>query len=706
MSEQDLLNALATARHGDPFAVLGPCSPVLGKPVEWTVRTCQPGADAVALIGVSPGPTPMDQIHPSGIFQASFPKPIGRYQLRVQRGEETRTVDDPYRFPSTLGELDHYLFAEGTHEALFNMLGAHCMFIDGVEGVRFAVWAPSASRVSVVGGFNDWDGRRHVMRRHLASGVWEIFLPEVKVGAYYKYELLANDGTLLPLKADPFAQRMEPAPGNASIVHRSQYRWDDSTWMASFGATSAHDRPVSVYEVHLGSWRKNDGRWLSYLELADTLVPYLVDMGYTHVELLPITEHPFDGSWGYQPIGLFAPTWRFGSPDDFKAFVERCHRHGLAVIVDWVPAHFPKDSFGLVNFDGTHLYEHADPRQGVHRDWDTLIFNYGRNEVSNYLIASALFWVEEYHIDALRVDAVASMLYLDYSRDQDDWIPNDQGGNENLEAVEFMRRLNVAVHARGAITIAEESTAWPMVSKPIEMGGLGYSYKWNMGWMHDTLEYMSEDPIHRPYHHDRLTFGMLYAHSESFVLPFSHDEVVHGKGSLLTRMPGDPWQQFANLRVLYGFMYAWPGKKLLFMGGEFAQAREWNVDEALDWGLLDSPWHAGVSRLVRDLNHVYRTISALHARDCDPSGFEWIDCEDKNASVIAFARRGEHPDELAIVICNFTPIPREQYRLGLPIPGQYDEVLNTNAAQYEGSGMGNTGHIHTDAIAAHGRDVS
>ena len=702
---KDALDALARGDHADCFGLLGPHA--TGK--QWLVRTFQPQVEAVTLVDTEGEPlAAMKRVHPDGIFEARLPLPQVGYRLRLEEQGQERVIEDPYRFDSPLGDMDRYLMGEGTHLRLPEKLGAHITELDGISGVHFAVWAPNASRVSVVGPFNGWDGRRHPMRNHPGNGVWDIFVPDLAEGELYKFELEGPQGQLLPLKTDPYARAMEPPPGNASVVHRSHYRWQDGEWMASRSERTALDRPVAVYEVHLGSWRRHaDGnRWLSYRELAESLVRYLRELGYTHVELLPPTEHPFDGSWGYQPIGLYAPTWRFGSPDDFKYFVDCCHQSEIGVIIDWVPAHFPRDEHGLGFFDGTHLYEYADPRQGAHQDWGTLIFNFGRNEVANYLLANALFWVDEYHIDALRVDAVASMLYLDYSREPGQWIPNRYGGNENLEAVAFLRRMNELVHAEGGVTMAEESTSWPMVSRPTYLGGLGFSYKWNMGWMHDTLDYIKEDPVHRRYHQDRLTFGLLYAFSENFILPLSHDEVVHGKGSLLTRMPGDAWQKFANLRLYYTFMYAHPGKKLLFMGGEFAQGREWNHAAALEWSLLEVNWHAGVQRLVRDLNRLYVGTPALYQVDFSPTGFEWIDCSDTEQSVLAFLRRGTDPDDFLVVVCNFTPLPRHGYRIGVPGPGHYREIMNSDAGDYGGSGVGNLGAVNAEAVKAHGRPWS
>jgi 1,4-alpha-glucan branching enzyme len=707
VSRSAQLESLVRGEHADPFAVLGPH----GTGTTWVIRTFQPRAEGVELLDESGTVVAaMSRTHPEGVFEARVGQVPDRYRLRVHGDGTARAMDDPYRFDSLLGDVDRYLLGEGRHLRLPEALGAREAEVDGVRGVHFAVWAPNARRVSVVGHFNDWDGRRHPMRLHPANGVWDIFVPGLAAGELYKIELLGPRGRLLPLKADPLARRMEAPPGNASIVHASDYRWGDGEWMADRADRGRIDRPMSIYEVHLGSWRRRPTqdhgqgeRCLSYRELAEELVGYVLEMGYTHIELLPVTEHPFDGSWGYQPVGLFAPTWRHGPPDDFKHLVDRCHQHGIGVILDWVPAHFPKDSHGLARFDGTCLYEHADPRQGEHQDWGTLIYNFGRPEVANYLVASALWWVEEYHVDALRVDAVASMLYLDYSREPGEWVPNVHGGNENLEAIAFIRRLNELVHAAGAVTIAEESTAWPMVSRPTWRGGLGFSLKWNMGWMHDTLAYMHVDPVHRKYHHDRLTFGLLYAFTENFVLPLSHDEVVHGKGSILARMPGDTWQRFASLRLYYAFMYAYPGKKLLFMGADFAQQAEWSHERSLDWHLLASDWHAGVQHLVRDLNHRYRDLDALHQGDCTPAGFEWIDCTDSAQGVVAFIRRGRERNDLVVVVSHFTPVARDGYRIGVPLAGMYRELVNTDGLEYGGSGVGNLGAVAAMAEETHGQ---
>ena len=686
MSRSNEYDALVDGRHNNPFGILGLHSTKSGR----VARTFQPGAEAVDLVdGDGETLATMRCIHNGGLYEAAMPARKRSYALRVTwKSGNTQIIQDPYRFPSTLGELDLYLMGEGSDTYIYQKLGAHLKSVGGVAGTRFAVWAPNASRVSVVGDFNSWDGRRHVMRLHPGNGIWEIFLPGVGTGTLYKYEITDADGKLLPLKADPYGTLHEPPPGNSSIVFASQYDWQDKTWMAKRESAPRLDLPISIYEVHLGSWRrKDDGSYLGYRDLANELIPYVVDMGFTHIELLPVTEHPFDGSWGYQPIGMFAPTQRFGTPDDFRYFVDTCHDHGISVIMDWVPAHFPNDDHGLRRFDGTALYEHADPRKGEHADWGTLIFNYGRREVINYLVGNALYWIDEFHIDALRVDAVASMLYLDYSREEGEWVPNEHGGNENLEAVDFLKRLNIELHAHGATSYAEESTAWPAVSRPVDAGGLGFTYKWNMGWMNDTLLYMSEDPVHRKFHHDKMTFGLVYAFNENFVLPLSHDEVVHGKRSILGRMPGDRWQQFANLRAYYGTMFAHPGKKLLFMGNEIAQEREWNHDQSLDWHVLSEPEHEGVQRLLRDLNRLYAATPALHEIDFSDAGFEWIDYSDSDSSVMSWLRR-DSAGRTVVCVANLTPLVRESYRLGVPEEGTYRTLLSTDNKQYGGSGAG------------------
>jgi 1,4-alpha-glucan branching enzyme len=611
-----------------------------------------------------------------------------------------------------LTDYDLHLFNEGTHYRAWEKFGSHRLAVDGAIGVHFAVWAPNADRVSVIGDFNRWDGRADVMRPLGSSGVWETFIPDLPDGACYKYEVRTPAGHLLE-KADPYARRFEIPPNSASIIWTDgRYQWGDAEWLRdrpSFGGW--HDRPMSTYEVHLGSWRRvpeETNRPLTYRELAETLVPYVREMGYTHIELMPVMEHPFTGSWGYQVIGFFAPTSRYGTPDDFRYFVDQCHRHGVGVVLDWVPGHFPKDPHGLARFDGTALYEHADPRQGEHMDWGTLIFNYGRNEVRSFLMSSALFWLEEFHIDGLRVDAVASMLYLDYSRRSGEWIPNEYGGRENLEAVSFLQQLNTETHGRvpGTITIAEESTAWPAVSRPTYVGGLGFTYKWNMGWMHDILEYAKENPVHRRWHHGQITFSMLYAFTENFVLPFSHDEVVHGKRAMLDKMPGDLWQKHATLRTLYGFMFGHPGKKLLFMGGEFGQWREWNVDDSLEWHLLEHEPHQGLQRWVRDLNHTYQREASLHQVDFEPAGFSWIDCNDNENSVVSMIRRARNPQDFTVMVANFTPVPRPGYRIGVPEGGWYRELLNSDGAIYGGSNMGNGGGVAADDQPSHGFDHS
>jgi len=703
MTKNSEFEALVAGQHNNPFAVLGPQSGPDGR----VVRTLQPDAESVDIIEADGELLArMKKVHKGGLFEGPLPPRKRRYALRVtwQSGLQS-VIEDPYRFPSALGEMDLYLLGEGSDRYIYRKLGAHLCELAGVAGTRFAVWAPNASRVSVVGDFNSWDGRRHVMRLHPGNGIWEIFVPEVGNGALYKYEIQDRNGKLLPLKSDPYGTYHEPPPGNSSVVFDTGYRWQDEDWMRHRKVEPELDRPVSIYEVHLGSWRrKDDGSYLTYRNLADELVGYVADMGFTHIELLPVTEHPFDGSWGYQPIGLFAPTQRFGNPDDFRYLIDRCHAAGIGVIMDWVPAHFPGDEHGLARFDGTALYEHEDPRKGAHADWGTLIFNFGRREVINYLIGSALYWIDEFHIDALRVDAVASMLYLDYSRNEGEWIPNEFGGNENLEAVDFMRRLNTELHAHGATSYAEESTAWPGVSKPVDAGGLGFTYKWNMGWMNDTLSYMSEDPVHRKYHHDKMTFGLVYAFNENFVLPLSHDEVVHGKYSILGRMPGDDWQQFANLRAYYAAMYAHPGKKLLFMGDEIGQRDEWNHDQSLDWHLLEYAPHKGVQELVRDLNRLYRGTPALHEVDFDDGGFEWIDWNDSDSSVLSWVRRDKHGGHVVCVV-NMTPIVRDGYRFGVPDSGTYKVLLNTDEARYGGSDLRHD-HLDTHDIERHGRPHS
>jgi 1,4-alpha-glucan branching enzyme len=683
--------AVIEGRHSDPFHYLGPHA----EGDVSLVRVFLPDAEDVEIIDEQGRHNELQRIHDVGLFEGRLDG-TPRYRVRARYGDHQVDIEDPYRFPPILSEFDLFLLGEGTHLQLYDKLGAHPMTIDGVAGVAFAVFAPSAKRVSVVGDFNLWDGRRHAMRVR-GNGFWEIFVPDAKPGNRYKYEIIGPDGRLLPLKSDPFAFAAELRPRNASVV----VDWATVPRpRATEGNPNSLNAPVSIYEVHLGSWRRRPdegGRWLSYRELAEELPAYVCDMGFTHVELLPISEHPFDGSWGYQPTGLFAPTSRFGTPADFAALVDACHRAGLAVILDWVPGHFPDDPHGLGRFDGTALYEHEDPKQGRHLDWNTLVYNYGRTEIANFLLANSLFWLDRYAIDGLRVDAVASMLYLDYSRPEGGWVPNPHGGRENLEAISLLRRFNTELFSRypHATTAAEESTAWPMVSRPVDWGGLGFGYKWNMGWMHDTLGYISKDPIHRKYHHGQILFGLHYAFSENFILPLSHDEVVHGKSSLLGRMPGDQWQRFANLRAYYGFMFGHPGKKLLFMGGEFAQENEWQHDHSLDWHLLERPLHAGIQALVRDLNRLYRELPALHELDCDAAGFEWLVMHDADRGVFAWLRKGRNTADRCLVVVNFTPEVHRDYRLKVPFSGAWREVLNTDSAHYGGANVGNAGTVKT-----------
>ncbi|SHI66007.1 1,4-alpha-glucan branching protein GlgB [Wenxinia saemankumensis] len=694
------IEAILRGRHGDPFRQLGMHR--VGEDGPLVVNVFAPDATEVTVTDTKGGEIArLELIDREGFFHGRVGRdaPFAyRLKYRNHSGHEWSGAD-PYSFGPVLGEMDEHLLAEGRHEELYRRLGAHPMVHGGVEGTAFAVWAPNARRVSVVGHFNAWDGRRHAMRRRGATGVWEIFVPGIGQGEIYKFEILGAYGQVQPLKADPVGFAAEVPPAQASVVHGlPRHEWTDDGWIAARGGDMT-TKPVSVYEVHLASWRRTlENGMLDYGEIARQLIDYVTEMGFTHVEFLPVTEHPFSGSWGYQPVGMFAPTSRFGSPEDFAGLVDSLHGAGIGVIVDWVPAHFPTDAHGLGQFDGTALYEHADPRQGFHKDWNTLIYNFGRAEVANFLRASATYWLKEFHVDALRVDAVASMLYLDYSRNDGEWIPNRYGGRENLDAIEFLKRTNQVArdYAPGALTIAEESTAWPGVSRPVDEGGLGFDFKWNMGWMNDTLRYMAEDPINRKYHHDKMTFGLHYAFSENFILPISHDEVVHGKGSMLGKMPGDDWQRFANLRAYYGFMWGHPGKKLLFMGSEFGQGREWNHDQSLDWHLLDDARHEGVRALVRDLNALYRDLPALHQRDCRPDGFRWIEGGDAEGSVFSFLRMGEDGTPPVAVISNMTPVVRERFRLGLPQAGSWQERLNSDAAVYGGSGVTNEGGIEAD----------
>jgi 1,4-alpha-glucan branching enzyme len=684
--------AIIEGRHSDPFHYLGRH---MEKDVA-VVRAFIPDAAEVRVVDEQGHESELDRIHDAGLFAGRLPNGSQRYQLRARFGQNVVELEDPYRFPPVLSEYDLYLLSEGTHIHLYEKLGAHPMTHEGVPGVAFVVFVPGAKRVSVVGDFNLWDGRRHAMRVR-GNGFWEIFVPRARVGDHYKYEIVGMDGRMLPLKSDPIAFASEVRPSTASIVIDLDAVPRPAPAPQGVNALSA---PISIYEVHLGSWRRRpeDGnRWLTYREMAAELPAYVKDLGFTHIEFMPINEHPFDGSWGYQPTGLFAPTSRFGTPEDFAALVDACHRAGLAVLIDWVPGHFPDDPHGLAQFNGTALYEHANPLQGRHLDWGTLIYNYGRTEVANFLLASGLFWLDRYRVDGLRVDAVASMLYLDYSRPEGGWIPNKYGGRENLDAVAFLRRFNSEVFLQhpNATTAAEESTAWPMVSRPVDWGGLGFGYKWNMGWMHDTLEYISKDPIHRRHHHGQILFGLHYAFSENFILPLSHDEVVHGKRSIMGRMPGDEWQRFANLRAYYAFMFGHPGKKLMFMGSEFGQEREWSHDHSLDWHLLQNPKHAGIQALIRDLNKLYRDVPALHELDCDHNGFEWLVMHDADRSVFAWLRKGHDTRQRCLVVVNFTPQVYRDYRVRVPFAGAWREVLNTDAAIYGGSNVGNAGAVKT-----------
>ncbi|MHB2022377.1 MAG: 1,4-alpha-glucan branching protein GlgB [Mycobacteriales bacterium] len=695
------LDRLANGHHHEPHAILG-AHPYQGGV---TIRALRPGADRVdVLAGELRVPLHHER---AGVWVGvlDLPQPPD-YRLEVTYGGDCHRSDDPYRFLPTLGQLDLHLIGEGRHEQLWQVLGAHVRRFEGaagtVTGTAFAVWAPSAGGVRVAGDFNYWDGKAHPMRSLGSSGVWELFIPDLAAGARYKYQILGADGVWRE-KADPMATATETPPATASVVYESQYEWADSDWIERRARTDWLRAPMSVYEVHLGSWREG----LGYRQLADQLCSYVADLGFTHVEFLPVAEHPFGGSWGYQVSSYYAPSARYGRPDDFRYLVDRLHQAGIGVIVDWVPAHFPKDSWALARFDGSALYEHADPRLGEHPDWGTLVFNFGRREVRNFLVANAVYWLEEFHVDGLRVDAVASMLYLDYSRKAGEWLPNRFGGRENLEAIEFLQETNATVYKRvpGVVTIAEESTAWPGVSRPTYLGGLGFGFKWNMGWMHDTLDYMSRDPVHRSYHHHQLTFSMMYAYTENFVLPISHDEVVHGKGSLLRKMPGDRWQQLANLRALLAYMWAHPGKQLLFMGSEFGQEAEWSESHGLDWWLADLPDHGALQRLVADLNSTYTQRPALWSQDGEPSGFAWIDANDAANNVFSFLRWGLDGSVIACV-ANFAGLPHEGYRLGLPRAGRWQEVINTDAEVYSGSGVGNLGSVEALAAPWHGQPAS
>ncbi|MFC3722671.1 1,4-alpha-glucan branching protein GlgB [Neoaquamicrobium sediminum] len=701
LTPQGDIDAVVSGSHGNPFAVLGVHEGEKGL----LARCFIPHAESVTAFTLAGKPAgELLRRHDAGFFEGRLTirkrQPL-KYLARNAGGEWW--VTDAYSFGPVLGPMDDYYIGEGSHLRLFDKLGAHVIDHEGAHGVHFAVWAPNAQRVSVVGDFNEWDGRRHAMRRRVDTGIWEVFVPDIDAGRVYKYEIVGPDGKRVPLKADPFAFRAELRPATGSITdHSPAHDWGDAAHRRFWRDADARRQPVSTYEVHAGSWqRHDDGSFLTWDELAKRLIPYVVDMGFTHIEFMPITEHPYDPSWGYQTTGLYAPTARFGEPEGFARFVDGAHRAGIGVTLDWVPAHFPTDAHGLARFDGTALYEHADPRKGFHPDWNTAIYNFGRREVLAYLVNNALFWAEKYHLDGLRVDAVASMLYLDYSRKAGEWIPNELGGRENLEAVDFLQKMNAAVYGShpGIMTIAEESTSWPKVSHPVHEGGLGFGFKWNMGFMHDTLQYMAREPVHRKHHHNEITFGLLYAFSENFVLPLSHDEVVHGKGTLLSKMSGDDWQKFATLRAYYAFMWGYPGKKLLFMGQEFAQRREWSEARALDWDLLEAPAHEGVRRLLRDLNHAYRETPALHARDCEPEGFRWLIADDAQNSIFAWLRMAPDAPPVA-VISNFTPVARQDYRVPLPNAGTWREIVNTDAGDYGGSGQGNGGAV--EAVAEDG----
>ena len=703
--DQGTAQAIVEGRHGDPFAVLGPHQ----TGVDWVVTAFVPGAEKLWLLAGKAKPVEAVAVAGfDGLFQVSLARKAA-YRLKAEGQGTEWEFEDPFRFGPIMGEMDEYLLGEGTHQRIWQVLGAHLIRHDGVEGVHFAVWAPNAQRVSVVGDFNIWDGRRHPMRRRGATGVWETFVPGLKDGTSYKYEIRSNSGALMPLKADPVGFGSEHPPANASVVRDIRPRvWTDGDWMTTRQAAQNIEAPMSVYEVHLGSWKRAPGnRMLSYLELARQLVDYVADMGFTHIELMPVSEYPFDGSWGYQPVGLFAPTIRHGTPNEFRDFVAAAHKKGVGILLDWVPGHFPTDAHGLGQFDGSALYEHQDPREGFHQDWNTLIYNYGRTEVSNYLISNALYWLEEYHLDGLRVDAVASMLYRDYSRKDGEWVPNKDGGRENYEAIAVLQRTNIVAYGEvpGIMTIAEESTAFPGVSRPVSNGGLGFGFKWNMGWMNDTLSYMQKDPIYRKHHHNQMTFGLVYAWSENYILPISHDEVVHGKGSMIAKMPGNGWEKFANLRAYYGFMWAHPGKKLLFMGCEFAQGAEWNHKQSLDWHQLDLAEHKGVQSLVRDLNAVLRGTPALYLADTRPEGFAWLEGGDAEGSTFVWARKGGPTDKVVIAAVNMTPVERRM-RMGLTAMGHWDEVLNTDSAVYGGGNRGNLGGVEAEATPWHGQAQS
>lgn len=702
----DALAALAYADHGAPADILG-CH-TYGENTVY--RAFRPDAVQMQLVIEDAAPIDMKKIHDAGIFEIVLPTSSSNYHyIATNHYGQTFTYHDPYNAPSVFGELDYFLFGEGKHLNIYNLMGAHLRVVNGVEGVNFAVWAPNARRVSVVGNFNYWDARYHPMQQH-KNGIWELFVPGLGPNEPYKFAIRSHHRGYQAEKSDPYAFFAERRPQTASVVvDLDQYEWNDAEWLDKRAQVNVLESPLAIYEVHLGSWRRNpDGNWLSYRELAQTLVPYVKEMGYTHIEIMPVAEHPFDGSWGYQITGYYAPTSRYGTPADFMYFVDQCHQAGIGVILDWVPAHFPKDGHALSYFDGTHLYSHEDPRLGEQPDWGTYIFNYGRNEVRNFLVANALFWLKKYHIDGLRVDAVSSMVYLDFSRKDGEWIPNKYGGRENLEAVAFLREFNSVVHEEcpGTFTVAEESTSWPAVSRPVYVGGLGFTLKWNMGWMHDTLNYVKLDPIYRRYHHNQLTFMMMYAYTENFVLSLSHDEVVHGKGSLINKAPGDWWQKFATLRLLMGYQYTIVGKKLNFMGHEIAQWREWSESRQLDWELLSLPTHQGVQQFIKDLNHIYTTHPALHTLDFDPSGCYFIEANDIDRSIYVYARFSKNRAQTMVVALNFTPVAYEEFRIGVPSAGRYEEILNSDHPQYGGSGVINTQSLVAQAIPWHHQDHS
>ncbi|MFY9732116.1 MAG: 1,4-alpha-glucan branching protein GlgB [Candidatus Acidiferrales bacterium] len=727
-TSQSEIERIVRAESSDPFHFLGPHWLDRGGKRVLAIRAYHPAASEMAVewLGGSPqrhSAIAAEKIHPGGVFEAIVQNNVSQLRDNAEvapasyrlyfRFPDGNSLDrfDAYAFPPILTDYDLYLSGEGTHYQKYEKLGAHMREVAGVRGVHFGVWAPNALRVSVVGDFNFWDGRVHPMRLRGETGIWELFIPGLDEGTLYKFEIKSRAG-FWGLKSDPYGFAAEKRPNNASVVvDIDKHQWNDAAWLTQRASHDWLHSPMSIYEVHLGSWRRRrdeNNRWLTYRELADELIPYAKGMGYTHIEMMPVMEHPLDKSWGYQTVGYFAVTSRFGTPEDFMYFVDRCHQEGIGVILDWTPAHFPRDGHGLAFFDGTHLYEHADPRKGAHPDWGTLVFNYGRNEVQNFLISNALFWIDKYHLDGLRVDAVASMLYLDYSRKPGEWIPNPFGGRENLEAIGFLKHLNEVLHTQhpGALTIAEESTSWPAVSRPVYLGGLGFDLKWNMGWMNDTLRFMEYDPIHRKYHHNELTFSMIYAFTENFILPLSHDEVVHGKRSLLEKMPGDNWQKFANLRLLFGYMWAHPGKKLLFMGSELAMRDEFWEDGTVDWALQDSQAHRGIQQLMADLNRLHVQQPALHELDFEWAGFEWIEANDAANSVIAFQRRARNQDDAIVVVCNFTPVVRDEYRVGVPRPGYYREILNTDSGYYWGSGAGNSGGVNAEPIPWNGKPLS